>query len=79
MLPETRENETESKADFWQRHIEVCNRSSLTQAQYCRQHFLDRYKELSIALSTQRLLRFNEMVPCSRDTCKCCCDNNWYH
>ncbi|WP_163339171.1 hypothetical protein [Desulfopila sp. IMCC35008] len=40
MLPETRENETESKADFWQRHIEVCNRSSLTQTQYCRQHSL---------------------------------------
>ncbi|WP_394713381.1 IS66 family insertion sequence element accessory protein TnpA [Desulfogranum marinum] len=40
MLPETRENQTESKADFWRRHIENCNSSSLTQAQYCRQHSL---------------------------------------
>lgn len=44
MLPKTRNNQTESKVDFWQRHIDACNRSPLTQVQYCRQH--------SLALST---------------------------
>ena len=38
--PETRGNQTESKADFWLRDIESCNSSPLTQAQYCRQHSL---------------------------------------
>lgn len=29
-----------SKADFWKRHIETCNSSPQTQAQYCREHSL---------------------------------------
>lgn len=40
MLTGTKENQAESKAAFWQNHIENCNRSSLTQAQYCRDHSL---------------------------------------
>ena len=40
MLPETRENQTDSKAAFWRRHIENCISSPLTQAQYCRKHSL---------------------------------------
>jgi len=39
-LTDTKENKTESKADFWQHHIENCSNSSLTQAQYCREHSL---------------------------------------
>lgn len=44
MLTEAKKTKTESKAKFWKRHIESCNRSSLTQAQYC--------KENSLALAT---------------------------
>jgi hypothetical protein len=33
-------NQEESKADFWHRHIANCCSSSLTQAQYCKEHFL---------------------------------------
>lgn len=40
MLTETKETQTESKADFWQRHIENCSRSALSQAQYCKDHSL---------------------------------------
>ncbi len=40
MLAKTKENQEESKTDFWQRHIENCSRSPLTQAQYCREHCL---------------------------------------
>lgn len=44
MLAETKETQEESKADFWQRHIDNCSRSSLTQSQYCI--------EQSLALAT---------------------------
>lgn len=44
MVTETRKTKAESKAQFWKRHIENYNSSSLTQAQYC--------KEQSLALAT---------------------------
>lgn len=36
----TKANHPESKAEFWQRHIDACISSSQTQAQYCKDHSL---------------------------------------
>ena len=62
MLAETKETQEESKADFWQRHIEDCSRSSLTQSQYCKEHFLALatfcYWKKKLKLTRQEKARF---------------------